>query len=581
MQLPLRNVPMGKSPTAVSDAIVAPSPIKPSKRISEAWGGFGLLQALPVAVYTTDAAGRITFYNEAAVALWGCRPKLGKSEWCGSWRLYWPDGRLCPHAECPMAIALKEKRAISGAEIVAERPDGTRVSLLAYPTPLMDTSGTLLCGINTLVDITDRKEAERSEQQLAAIVESSDDVILSQDLNDIELLIPPDRRDEESLILERVRRGGRVKNYETVRRRKDGSLVDVSLTVSPIKNGQGRVIGASKIEHDITDRKKAEEASQRLAAIVESSDDAIISKDLNGIIKSWNSGAERLFGYTAKEIIGKPVTILIPPDRQDEEPGILERIRRGERIDHYETVRQRKDGSRVEISLTVSAVKDADGRVIGASKIARDISERRRAEERQHLLIREMNHRVKNVMALAGAVVQLSARSAASPNELAESARDRLAALAHAHDLTLPDLKKGQEKSERATTLPSLIRTILAPYQNDHSFSANGPEVPVSGKAVTGIALLLNEMATNAAKYGALSSQGGHVDVSWCASEDKLLLTWRERGGPLVEGEPEKKGFGSLLARLTTGQLGGTISYDWSQEGLTVKLSAPLERLMT
>lgn len=189
---------------------------------------------------------------------------------------------------------------------------------------------------------------------MAAIVESSDDVILSQDLNGIvktwnragerlygytaerivgmpvEILIPPDRREEEALILKRVRGGERIQNYETVRRRKDGSLVDVSLTVSPIKNSQGRIIGVSKIAHDNTDRKKAEEASRRLAAIVESSDHAIVSKDLNGIVTTWNPGAERLFGYVAEEIIGKSITILIPPDRCDEEPGILERIRQGD-----------------------------------------------------------------------------------------------------------------------------------------------------------------------------------------------------------------------------------------------------------
>jgi PAS domain S-box-containing protein len=141
---------------------------------------------------------------------------------------------------------------------------------------------------------------------------------------------------------------------------------------------------------DIHERKLAEAVTARMAAIVESSDDAIISKDLNGIIVSWNEGAERLFGYTAAEVIGKPVTILIPPGRADEEPYILEHIRRGEKVDHYETVRRRKDGSEVDISLTVSPIRDKSEKVIGASKIARDITERKRAEaEREELLRRE------------------------------------------------------------------------------------------------------------------------------------------------------------------------------------------------
>jgi PAS domain S-box-containing protein len=443
-----------------------------------------LLQALPAAVYTTDAAGRITFYNEAAAALWGYRPELGKSEWCGSWRLYWPDGRPMPHGECPMAIALKEKRPIRGAEATAERPDGTRIPFLAYPTPLWDETGELTGAVNTLVDITDRK--------------------------------------------------------------------------------------------------KVEDAAQRLAAIVEFSDDAILSKDLNGIISTLNPGAERLFGYTSEELIGKPVTILIPQDRQDEETDILERIRRGERVEHYETIRRRKDGSLVDISLTVSPIKDSEGRIIGASKIARDITEHKQALERYHLVLKEMNHRVKNLFTLAGGVVTLSARSAATPKELAEAVRERLAALARAHDLTLPDVTNGGQKPDRTTTLPTLVQTIIAPFVNQgHArVTISGPDVPVRGGAVMSVALLLHEFATNAAKYGALFSQGGHVDVTWSIWKDELLLAWREQGGPPLTGPPANEGFGSLLARLTvTGQLAGKITRDWNKDGLTINLSAPLERL--
>ena len=141
---------------------------------------------------------------------------------------------------------------------------------------------------------------------------------------------------------------------------------------------------------DITERKQAQEAKAHLAAIVESSDDAIISKDLNSIITSWNRAAERLFGYTAQEAIGQPITMLMQPERFNEEPGILERIRRGESIEHYETVRRRKDGTLLQISLTVSPITDAKGRIVGASKIARDITERKQAEvEREQLLASE------------------------------------------------------------------------------------------------------------------------------------------------------------------------------------------------
>jgi PAS domain S-box-containing protein len=144
-----------------------------------------LLQALPAAIYMTDAAGRITFYNDAAAKLWGCRPELSKSEFCGSWKLYWPDGTPMPHHECPMALALREKRANRGMEAIAERPDGVRVPFIPYPSPLFDDAGVLTGAVNMLVDITERKQTEEATHLLAAIVDSSDDAIMSKDLDGI------------------------------------------------------------------------------------------------------------------------------------------------------------------------------------------------------------------------------------------------------------------------------------------------------------------------------------------------------------------------------------------------------------
>ena len=241
--------------------------------------------------------------------------------------------------------------------------------------------------------------------RLAAIVESSADAIVSKDLNGVitswnqgaealfgytadeaigqpvTMLMPPDRVDEEPGILARIRNGERIQSYETVRRRKDGTLIDISLTVSPVYNSEGKIVGASKIARDITHSKRTEAELTKLASIVETSNDPIISKDLNGIIRSWNKGAEMTFGYTADEAIGQSVTMLMPPDRVDEEPGILARIRRGEKIDHYETVRRHKDGHLLEISLNVSPVYDSHGVIVGASKIVRDITEHKRIDK--------------------------------------------------------------------------------------------------------------------------------------------------------------------------------------------------------
>jgi PAS domain S-box-containing protein len=256
----------------------------------------------------------------------------------------------------------------------------------------------------------DLKGSELAPYWLSAIIESADDAIISKTLEGIItswnkgaehifgytaqeaigqpvlMLIPEDLRHEEPIILSRLRNGERIEHYETVRRRKDGTLLDISLTVSPIRKPDGTIIGASKIARDITERKRAVAQLLQVAAIVENSDDAIISKNLDGIILSWNQGAERLYGYSAAEAIGQSVTMLIPEGRPDEEQRILDKIRRGERVDHYETVRVRKDGTPLQVSLTVSPVKDADGRIIGASKIARDITERKQADEMRRLL---------------------------------------------------------------------------------------------------------------------------------------------------------------------------------------------------
>ena len=174
--------------------------------------------------------------------------------------------------------------------------------------------------------------------------------------------------------------GKPIRNQHITWERSDGSRIIAKVDVDPLYGPAGNLKGTLNVFDDISESEKAEEASRRLAAIVESSDDAILGKDTNGVIMSWNQSAERLFGYRAQEIIGESVTRLIPPDRYDEESNILQRIRRGERVDHYETVRVHKDGTSVPISLTVSPIRDRNNKIVGASSIARDITERKQTE---------------------------------------------------------------------------------------------------------------------------------------------------------------------------------------------------------
>jgi PAS domain S-box-containing protein len=284
-----------------------------------------LLELLPVAVYICESpSGAITYYNSRAVELWGRAPIVGDTDqrFGVSLRLFRTDGTSLSHLETPMAKVLNGAAPVRNQDVVIERSDGSRITTLSNVDRLIDSAG--------------------------------------------------------------------------------------------------RIVGAINVFRDVTEWKLAEQASRRLAAIVESSEDAIISKDLNGIITSWNQAAERIFGYTAEEVLGKPITLLIPLERYDEEPGIIERIQRGERIEHYETVRQRKGGSLLDISLTVSPIRDGLGNIVGASKIARDMTRRKLTEEalrQSEERLRQLAQELEQQLIMSGRLVSLGEVTASMAHE--------------------------------------------------------------------------------------------------------------------------------------------------------------------
>jgi len=242
-----------------------------------------LFNNLPIAIYTCNKQGYITSFNQAAVQLWGRTPEIGKDLWCGSWKIFQLNGEPLDLDNCPMARTLKEGVAIEGEEIIIQRPDGTRRNVLPYPVPTFNDEGELIGAVNTLIDVTEQRSSETKQAMLAAIIESSED--------------------------------------------------------------------------------------------------AIVSKNLNGIIATWNKSAERIFGYNEQEIIGDHITRIIPKNRRLEEEEIIGKIRNGERVEHYETYRLTKAGTEIPVSLTISPILNAKGQVIGASKIARDITKQKNAEE--------------------------------------------------------------------------------------------------------------------------------------------------------------------------------------------------------
>ena len=567
-----------------------------------------VIDAQPAAIYTTDVTGRITFYNKAAAELWGFRPELGKTELWKSWKLYRPDGSEMQPGEFPIAVALKEKRPINGMEVVAERPDGTRVPFIAYPTPLFNSSGALVGGVNILVDIADRRRAEREQATLHRFTDAlyradsregvydaaldaictalgckRASILLFDELGLMRFVAwrnlsddyrravdghspwTRDTKDPQSICVEDIASADLPDSLKaTVQAEGIGALAFIPLTVKGALVGKfmtyydaPHVFREAEIDLAITiarqlgfavermstedARLHAERTSRLLTSIIENSDDAIISKDITGTVTSWNRGAERIFGYSAGEMVGKHIITLIPKDRTSEEAKILERIRRGEHVDHFETVRRCKDGNLIDVSLTVSPIKDESGKIVGASKIVRDITERKQAQARHDMLTGEIQHRTKNLFAVVQAVVARSFAGKNTVSEAQDAVVSRLGSLAQTHLMLMDHEWEGTELDE-------LVRMELKPFAE--RVLANGPRLILSAKAAQNFALALHELATNAAKYGALSGPGGRVYITWSVTNTngsgQFTFRWQERGGPPVS-PPTRKGFGSTV----------------------------------
>lgn len=310
-----------------------------------------------------------------------------------------------------------------------------------------------------------------------------------------------------------------------------------------------------------------------LAAVIESSDDAIISKNLDGIVTSWNPGAERLFGFMAEEVLGRPVTILAPPGREEEMPRILRRIRNGEKVQHYETERRHKSGRIIPISLTVSPIRDRDGRIVGASKIARDISERRRSEERQNLLLHELNHRMKNTLAMVSAIASRTIAGSQSLEEFETAFSARIQAVARAHEL----LSSGFWQT---VDLQDILEGAVSPFGGEDRVLFSGPSIKLKAKPALTLALVLHELTVNATKYGALSSASGHVAVEVAiasdhTSGDRIELRWAESGGPAVV-PPTRRSFGChWIERGVRAGLNGNASLRFDPDGVACTITFP------
>ncbi|WP_185975290.1 PAS domain S-box protein [Mesorhizobium sp. WSM4310] len=356
-------------------------------------------------------------------------------------------------------------------------------------------------------------------------------------------------------------------------------------------------------------------ADARLAAIVDSSFDAIISKDLTSIITSWNLAAERMFGYTAEEAVGQSILMLIPDHLKSEETEIISRVRSGQRVASYETTRRRKDGALISVSLTVSPIRNANGEIVGASKIARDISSAKESERRIRLLMREVNHRVKNQFAVILSMVRETSRRSSDPQEFEELIRARIMALSRSHDLLVTSEWAG-------ASLFDLIQEHLKPFGREEQILLSGPVLTLQSNAVQNLGMAFHELGTNSSKYGALGSEDGKVEITWTigssdqgsgtqgsgtqdlgakdlgakelgasdlgtksvgASDGRdFQLLWTETSMPRPEREESaRKGFGTVvLQRVAPQSLGGSAQLERSPGRLSWRLSAPLASII-
>ena len=368
------------------------------------------LASIGDAVITTDVDSRVTFLNPVAEAMTGWKNGEAQGQPLLSvFRIVNEDTRQT--AENPIEKALASGHIVGLANHTALiGRDGTERSIEDSAAPIRDADDTVVGAVMVFHDVTTRRKAERalaaSEERLRAMfsqaaigigIANLDGTFHEANLSFCSMLGYPieelqkrtfmqlthadDRAATEAQVLRLL--DGAIDSYCLEKRyvRKGGGVFWSNTTVSLLHHESGAPSQFLGIVEDITQRKEGDAMRSRLSAVIESSDDAIITKTLDGIITSWNPGAQRIFGYSVHEVLGKPITLLIPADHLDEERTILERLRRSERIDHYSTIRRRKDGALIDISLTVSPIKDFSGRVIGASKIARDITVQKRADE--------------------------------------------------------------------------------------------------------------------------------------------------------------------------------------------------------
>jgi PAS domain S-box-containing protein len=486
-------------------------------------------------------------------------------------------------------------------------PDGTAPS---------GVGGVLITAVETTNRVRTEEALRANEERFAGILRQTAVGVIQCDLDGLFLLVNkrfceivgrtaaellalrvpdithPNDRETDTKLRRRLVADGVPFIVEKRYLRPDGSHVWASVNVSLMRSADGKPQQFIGVVQDITGRRAAEgilrkkEADLRL--VLDSATDGVYCIDTDGVTTMCNAAFLRMLGFESEEkAIGRKLHDVIHHSHPDgshypnEQCPIYLTAKSGEpaHVDHEFFFRL--DGTSFPVEFWASPIL-RDGKLEGAVCTFIDITERRRAQEHQGLLVRELHHRIRNVFAITGGMIALSASSAATPKEYAASIRGRLGALALAHELILPNA----DILAQPTDLDSLLRKILSPYTGEEvgddgaRLVMTGPTVALGGSAVTAFALILHELATNAAKYGSLSIDQGSIHIGWSHEDNNLVMKWEEHGGPTLAGPPKSEGFGTVLSdHSVRGHFGGVISRNWNEGGLTVELSVPLERL--
>jgi PAS domain S-box-containing protein len=573
------------------------------------------IEALPAPVYMTDADGYLTFYNEAAATLWGWRPQLGESKFCGSWKLYWPDGTPLPRNECTMAMALQQHRPIAGMEALAERPDGTRVPFIAYPRPLFDASGRMTGAVNMLIEISERKRTEAALEErnaqfelvsrIALIGTYSYDYLtrllqlsrgcaaiygLPEGVREItqkvwRALVHPDdllRIDATSLQALANRQSELVLEFRI--NRSDGKQRWIEARILISYDDTGRAVQMIGANIDVTERKQtAKDLAERTVQLALAGKAARVGSyayDHDTEIMQISEGYVAIHGFPdgTTEIARNACLAGVHPD----DIGRVEQCRseafracRREYSVEYRIFCPGGEMRWVETRCFISYDRDGGPRrVVGVSI---DITERKRVEEQQRKLVAELDHRVKNVLATVQAVAAHTMDASSSMENFVAALDGRIRSLGSTHELL-------SHRGWLGIPLSELVERELAPYATGSNAAIGGPEMMLCAEAGQTMGMVLHELVTNAAKYGALSVPSGRVSISWHLplsgnARDRLVFSWRETGGPVIV-TPSKPSYGMDVVReLIPYELGGAVEYVLSPEGARCQIDIPLDRL--